>query len=93
MRGRSVALLIVTALLLASPTLGAEHQGSPAGQRGVAEGCLDLPRVAPDQGEPDDLDRGVVHLPRSRWGLLPQDQARALLQQRGGRTAGRVSEV
>ena len=35
MRGRGVALLIVTALLLVSPTLGADHQGSPGSKRWV----------------------------------------------------------
>lgn len=35
MRGHGLALLIVTALLLVSPTLAAEQQGSPAGKRGV----------------------------------------------------------
>lgn len=35
MRGRGVALLIVTALLLVSPTLAAEQQGSPVLKHGV----------------------------------------------------------
>lgn len=35
MRGRGVALLIVTALLLVSPALAAEQQGSPGLKRGV----------------------------------------------------------
>lgn len=36
MRGRGLALLIVSALLLASPTLAVKQQGSPAVKRGVS---------------------------------------------------------
>jgi len=35
MRRRGLALLMGTAFLLPSSTLGAEHQGSPVGKRGV----------------------------------------------------------
>ena len=35
MRGRSVALLIVTPLLIASPTMGAVQPGSPTSNGGV----------------------------------------------------------
>ena len=35
MTGRSFVLVVVTALLLASPTFGAEDQGNTRGKRGV----------------------------------------------------------
>src|SRR5436190_15778432 len=77
----------------AGATSGDKETLGAGSLRCAARGCVDVLYDPSNQGQLHDVLGRAVHLPYARWAVLWQDEARAVLRNRGGSETGRVSKV